>query len=195
MTMAVNVAPSASQVTAPAASSRRGIAVFIVLIVVLVLSYALAWFSAYRLSQGYLQDAGASYDRSDYLDALVGYKEYDDALKRYVDRGGYMEVERIWADQYALPVPPDVVQARQRIDEIVNSLLTIDDAEAFVQANIGRSNPYLAMIYLRLGELYEADGRNNDARDIYLSFADLFPNETELVARADQNLQRLEGES
>ena len=79
---------------------------------VLVLSYALAWFSAYRLSQGYLHDADASYDRGDYLNALVGYKEYDQAQKRYVDRGGYMDVEHIWADQYALPVPPEVVQAR-----------------------------------------------------------------------------------
>ena len=78
---------------------------FVALIVVLVASYALAWFSAYQLSQGYLHDADASYDQGDYLDALVGYKEYDEAQKRYVDRGGYMDVEHIWADQYALPVP------------------------------------------------------------------------------------------
>lgn len=193
--MALNVAPSTSQATTPTTSAQRAILVFIALVVVLVLSYALAWFSAYRLSQGYLQDAGDSYDRGDYLDALVGYKEFDQEQQRYVDRGGYMEVERIWADRYALPVPPNIVEARQRIAEIVNSRLTIDDAEAFVQANVGRSNPYLALIYLRLGELYEADGRDRDARDIYASFADLFPNETELAARADQNLQRLEGES
>lgn len=190
--MAVSVAPSPNQVTAPAASPRRAITLFIGLIVVLVLSYVLAWFSAYRLSQGYLQDANASYDRGDYLDALVGYKEYDEAQKRYVDRGGYMEVERIWADRYAQPVPPDVMQARARIDEIVNQRLTIGDAESFVQANIGRSNPYLALIYLRLGELYEADGSTADARDIYESFSGLFPDASELVARAQQNLDRLE---
>ncbi|MCC6801705.1 MAG: hypothetical protein IT319_02380, partial [Anaerolineae bacterium] len=161
------------------------------LVVVVLFSYVLAWYSAYRLSQGYLQDADASYDRGEYLNALVGYREFDDQQQRYVDRGGYMEVERIWADQYALPVPPDVVQARQRIDEIVNLLLTIDDAEVFVQANIGRSNPYLGLIYLRLGELYEAASRTADANDIYSSFADLFPDDAELDARAQQNLQRL----
>ncbi len=193
--MAVNVAPPPPQVVTSAGSPRRAIIVFVALIVVLVASYALAWFSAYQLSQGYLLDAGANYDRGDYLNALVGYKEYDDTLKRYVDRGGYMDVEHIWADQYALPVPPNVMQARQRIDEIVNQRLTIDDAETFVQANIGRSNPYLALIYLRLGELYEAAGRSADAKDIYSSFADLFPNEAALSARAQQNLQRLEGSS
>ncbi|MBI1256343.1 MAG: hypothetical protein GC204_02625 [Chloroflexi bacterium] len=193
--MAVNLAPSTPQVAPAVGSARRAIAVIAGLLVVLVLSYALAWFSAYRLSQGYLLDADASYDKGDYLNALTGYKEYDQAQKRYIDRGGYMDVEHIWADQYALPVPPDVVRARQRIDEIVNQRLTIDDAESFVQANIGRSNPYLALIYLRLGELYEADGRIDDAKDIYSSYADLFPNEIDLNARAQQNLQRLESSS
>jgi tetratricopeptide (TPR) repeat protein len=191
--MAVNVAPSSSQTTAAAGWTwRRSLLLVGGLIAVLLLSYALAWFSAYRLSQGYLGDANASYDRGDYLNALVGYREYDQAQGRYVDRGGYMEVERIWRDRYAQPVPPDVARARARIDEIVNSRLTIDDAEAFVQENIGRSNPYLALLYLRLGELYEADGRIEDAADIYTSFADLFPNETALVSRAQQNLERLE---
>ena len=192
--MAVNVA-SPSQVAAPSGSARRAILLLIGLIVIVLVSYGLAWFSAYRLSQGYLQDADASYDKGDYLNALVGYKEYDQAQKRYIDRGGYMDVEHIWADQYALPVPPDVVRARQRIDEIVNQRLTIDDAESFVQANVGRSNPYLALIYLRLGELYEAADRIDDAKDIYSSFADLFPGETDLNARAQQNLQRLENPS
>jgi tetratricopeptide (TPR) repeat protein len=196
MTMAVNIAPSPSQTTVTSGwLRRRSILLLGGLVAVLVISYSLAWLSAYRLSQGYLHDADASYDRGSYLDALVGYKEYDEAQKRYVDRGGYMEVERIWADRYALPVPADVARSRERIDEIVNDRLTIDDAETFVQANIGRSNPYLALLYLRLGELYEADGRIDDARDIYSSYVDLFPDETALAARAQANLRRLEASS
>ncbi len=189
--MAVNLASTPQVAAAPGASLRRALTLFAGLLVVLVLSYVLAWFSAYRLSQSYLLDAAASYERGAYIDALVGYKEYLQAEKRYVDRGGYMDIEHIWADQYALPVPPDVLQARQRIDEIVNARLTIDDAEAFVQANIGRANPYLGLMYLRLGELYEADGRTAEAKDIYSTFADLFPDETALGARAQENLERL----
>ncbi len=189
--MTVNALPTPTQAAAPAGSRRRVILLLIALLLIVIASYGVAWFSAYRLSQGYLQDADASYDKGDYLNALVGYQEYDQAQKRYVDRGGYMDVEHIWSDQYALPVPPDVVHARQRIDEIVNQRLTIDDAESFVKANVGRSNPYLALIYLRLGELYEAAGRIDDARDIYSSYAELFPNEPDLDARAQQNLERL----
>lgn len=189
--MAVTVAPTPAQAASPTSSLRRAVIVFVILLVALGVSYALAWFSAYRLSQGYLLDADASYEQGEYLNALVGYKEYDETEKHYVDRGGYMNVERIWANQYAVPVPPNVVLAQQRIDEIINTRLTIDDAESFVQANIGRGNAYLAVIYLRLGELYEVDGRSADAEDIYSSFADLFPNEPELSERAQQNLQRL----
>jgi hypothetical protein len=50
------------------------------------------------------------------------------------------------------------------------------------------------MLYLRLGELYEADGNTRDAEDIYSSYEELFPNETDLVARAQQNLERLESQ-
>jgi tetratricopeptide (TPR) repeat protein len=193
--MAVNVAPSTAQTPAASGMGRRRWFLLLGLVVVLLVgSYALAWYSASQLSQGYLRDADASYDEGEYLNALVGYREFDEAQQKYVDRGGYMEVERIWGDRYAQPVPPDVARARQRIDEIVNERLTIADAEAFVQQNIGRSNPYLALLYLRLGELYETDGKRRDARDIYESFADLFPNEVELTARAQQNLERLESE-
>lgn len=194
--MAVNVAPTSSA-PAPVVSPgnrRRWLFLLAVLLVLVLGSYALAWYSAYGLSQSYLSDADASYDAGEYLNALVGYREFDEAQQKYVDRGGYMEVERIWGDQHAQPVPPDVARARERIDEIVNEWLTIEDAESFVQENIGRSNPYLALIYLRLGELYEAEGSERDARDIYESFADLFSNEAELTARAEANLARLEGE-
>ncbi len=48
------------------------------------------------------------------------------------------------------------------------------------------------MIYLRLGELYEEAGDLRDAEDIYASFADLFPDEAALIARAQAHLARLQ---
>src|SRR5688572_18413574 len=117
MIMAVNVAPTPTQTPVGSrAVGRRSFWLIGLLVVVLLGSYALAWYSAYRLSQGYLQDADASYDSGEYLNALVGYRAFDEAQQKYVDRGGYMEVERIWGNRYALPVPPDVARSRERID-------------------------------------------------------------------------------
>jgi tetratricopeptide (TPR) repeat protein len=185
--------PAAPEAVAtPGWTPRRTLVILGAVVVLYVSTYALAWFSAYRLSLTYLGDANASFEAGNYLDALVGHKDFDRATGRYISYGGYMQIERIWADPYAQPVPPEVVQARARIDEIVYGLLTREDAERFVRENAGRNNPYLGMIYLRLGELYEAAGETRDAEDIYASFADLFPDEVALIARAQAHLARLQ---
>lgn len=77
-----------------------------------------------------------------------------------------------------------------RIHETVYERLTIEDAEQFVQETIGRINPYLGIIYLHLGELYELDGQLRDAEDIYESIPNLFPNDKTLQAQAADDLAK-----
>jgi|AMZC01.1.fsa_nt_AMZC01002350.1_2 tetratricopeptide (TPR) repeat protein len=161
-------------------------------VVLFILSYVLAWGNAYRLSAGYLKDADASYAEGRYLDALLGYQKFNPARQRYVQHGGYIQVQRIWENRYAWPKPDLVERAQERINEILEQRLSIAEAEQFIQENIGRSNPYMGIIYLRLGELYEADGRLRDAEDVYTSVPDLFPDDQALIERARRNLERLQ---
>lgn len=170
--------------------SRTGILV-LGLVAVFFFTYILAWWDVYRLSATYLEDADASYAEGRYLDALLGYEEFDQEKRLYVDYGGYIQVQRIWENDYAYPVPGQVARANARIDDIIYTRLTLDDAEQFVQENIGRYNSYMGLVYLRLGELYEADGRLSEAQDVYESFPDLFPDERELVERARVDLENL----
>jgi tetratricopeptide (TPR) repeat protein len=171
--------------------SKRLAIIAIGAVVLFVVAYGLAWWNAYGLTMTYLADAAQSVEEGRNLDALVGYKVFDQTTKKYVPHGGYLQVKNIWSSPYARPMPAEAQNIQQHIDEIVNQRLTIDEAEQFVQENIGRSNPYLGMIYLRLGELYEADGRLRDAEDVYSSFPDLFPNEAALIERANANLAKL----
>lgn len=159
--------------------------------IVFLATYVLAWWDAYRLSSTYLQDADASYQQGRYLDALLGYEEFDRAAGEYVHRGGYVQVEGIWKGDYVFPVPDMVDRARARIDEIIFSRLTIAEAEQFIQQNIGRYNPYMGLIYLRLGELYEENGQWRDAQDIYETVPDYFPQDQDLAERARADLERL----
>jgi hypothetical protein len=184
---------TASGSAAPAArpESKRLLIIAIAAVVLFIAAYGLAWWSAYRMTMTYLNDAAKSVEEGRSLDALVGYKVYDKSTKRYVPHGGYLQVQNIWLSPYAVPRPAEVQIVQQHIDEIVNQHLTIEEAEQFVQENIGQSNPYLGMIYLRLGELYEADGRLKDAKDVYSSFPDLFPGEATLIERANANLAKL----
>ena len=158
---------------------------------VFVLTYALAWWDAQRLTTTYTADANASFEAGNYLDALAGYEEFDEKRNEFVYYGGYSDIESIWRGKYARPVPAPVSSAKVRIDEIINERLTIEQAEQFVQKNIGRANPYLGIVYLRLGELYEADGDMISAEDVYREVAGSFRNQPELVERAQANLTRL----
>ena len=158
-----------------------------------VATYTLAWWDASRLANRYMVDAETSYTAGNFLEALVGYQAFDEARQEYIQKGGYMHVERIWQDRHAWPVSATAAQAKVRIDEIINKRLTVIQAEQFVQQNIGRANPYLGPIYLRLGELYEAAGDTRSAADVYQEVMDLFAGQPPLAERAQINLARLTG--
>ncbi|MBE2195585.1 MAG: hypothetical protein IAE83_15530 [Anaerolinea sp.] len=176
----------------PRHSARRLVIVAVGGVVLFIITYALAWLQAYQLSMAYFQDADRSFEEGRYLDALVGYSVYDRPARRYIYYGGYIQIQRIWESEYARPVFPDLSKAQARIDVIINEYITIENAEEFIQENSGQSNPYLGLIYLRLGELYEADGRIQEAQDIYKSFEELFKDQTELIKRAKAHLERLQ---
>lgn len=153
--------------------------------------YAFAWFQANRLSTRFAADADASYAAGNYLDALVGSEEFDQARNAYVTRGGYVQVERIWSDRYSWPRPAQEVRARERVNEIVNQHLTAKEAEDYIQANTGKPAPYFGEIYVRLGELYAQEGSARDAREIFESVPQLFPNRPDLIKRAQAGLAQL----
>lgn len=155
-------------------------------------TYAFAWYRAYSLSLRFMENAAGSFAEGEYLNALTGYEEFDEARNRYVYRGGYGQVARIWEDPYAWPRPTEVAEAQRRTDEIIQERLTLDDAETFIEANVGQRNPYLGRIYLRTGELYEEAGDTDDAADVYEEVAELFPNDAALIAQAEAHLERLE---
>lgn len=173
---------------------RRALLAAAAVIVLFAATYALAWFNASRLSARFLGDADALYDEGRYLEALVGFEEFDPQTNRYITRGGYVKVERMWSHANSWPVPAAVQRAKQRSAEIINERLTIEAAEDYIRANIGKPALYFAEIYLRLGELYEADGDPRSAADIYRDVIDLFPNRPDLTARAEEHLARLGAE-
>jgi len=174
---------------------RRALLAAAVVLLLIAATYALAWFNAYRLSARFASEAEELYAQGKYLEALVGYQEFNPQTNRYTNRGGYVKVERIWSHPYSWPLPQQLQLARQRSNEIINQRLTITEAEDYIRANTGKPALYFAEIYLRLGELYEADGDARSAREIYQDVIDLFPNRTDLTSRAQEHLDRLDASS
>jgi hypothetical protein len=172
---------------------RRVLIIALVALLLFAGTYAYAWFNASRLSSRFMQDADTAYDNGEYLQALVGSEDFDPETNRYITRGGYIKVEKIWSHRLSWPAPAAVQGARERIHEIVYERLTIAEAEDYIRANTGRPAPYFGEIYLRLGELYEADGDPDSAIEIYASIQELFPNRPDLIEAAQKHLDRLEG--
>ncbi len=154
-------------------------------------TYGLAWYDALLLTRRYLDDATTSYDAGEYLTALTGYEEFNEAKQKNVYYGGYAQVVSIWQTDYAYPVPELVAEAETRINEIIDQRLSIDEVEGFVQRNIGRSNPYMGRIYLRWGELYQEIGDVQAAELIYEEVIEFFPNDIDLLRQAQQYLDQL----
>lgn len=199
-TPSVGAAPTAivgEQAAEPHAGPHllRGVLIGLALVALLFIgTYTLAWFQAARLTATFMADADASYTAGNYLASLTGYEEFDQAANAYVSYGGYMKALNIWASANAWPKPASIALARARIDEVLSEHLTVEEAEDFIQANVGRQNPYMGTIYLRLGELYEAESDLASARMVYAEIAELFPGEEELIARAAEHLARLGSE-
>ncbi len=183
---------------APAVAARpagrklnRPLLLVALIVAAFALTYAYAWSRAQALGATYLKDVDASYNAGKYIEALVGYDQFDPKTNKYITHGGYMQVEKIWGDPYAQPKPAGVERASQRINDIIYHKMTLDEAQQFVQANTGKNNPYFGIIYLRLGELYQQKGDVKDAKDVYSTIPDSFPNDPQLVAQAKQHLQAL----
>ncbi len=66
---------------------RRPLIIVLIVVVLFGSSYAYAWLNVYSLSKTYYRQAEASYRAGKYIEALMGYKDYDAARERYVFRG------------------------------------------------------------------------------------------------------------
>ena len=189
-------APDATQseaVAAPKFAGWKRILIGVLLLLLLIVgTYALAWYNANRLSQRFMAHADAAYAEGNYTLALTGREAYDADAQQYVRTGGYIDVERIWSHPYSWPIPDITAEARERAQEIIFGELSIEEAEQYVQANIGRPAPYFGEIYLHLGDLYLQEGDERSAREVFESVAQLFPRRADLIEGAQEGLAQLD---
>jgi tetratricopeptide (TPR) repeat protein len=189
------VAAETAARVARARFGKRLLIGLLILVALFIVTFALAWYNANLLATRFFQDAEASFTAGDYLKALVGFQNFDKATNKYINYGGYLNVEKIWSNPNSWPQPAYVQVAVKRSQEIIGQKLTVQQAEQYIKDNTGRpGTPYFAEIYLRLGELYEQNGDAKDAIDVYQSFASQFPDRKDLIDQAQQHLAKLQGQ-
>ncbi len=172
---------------------RRKLAIIVIAIFVLFAgNYALAWFNSYNLSGTYYRQAGVSYQAGKYVEALMGYKDYDEASGRHVFVGGYAQVVNIWEHSWALPRPAIYAEAKAKVREIIHQKFTREDAQLFLDRYLGRENPYLGEVVLRMAELYLEEGDKESALETYRLIIDSFSTDPDLVEKAREQVAALE---
>jgi hypothetical protein len=115
--------------------------VLLIVVVIFGMTYLLAWLDARNLTTDFMAHASASYEEGSYLEALVGYREYDPELQQNVVYGGYADVVRIWRHQQARPVPDEVgpAQRRRRLRRVSEPLPQRDGVDRTGQRKFGPS--------------------------------------------------------
>lgn len=169
---------------------RRLCLAMLMVLLAVVLTYALAWYRAYRLTEHFLQEATSSYRAGRYLEALLGHESFDERRKRYVYRGGYIQMEAIWADPFAWPRYSGLKEVRSRILETINQL-SVAEAEGFIQTYSGKGGPYLGRVFLRLAQLYMERGEVQSARELLEQMPELFSQEAEVLEEARRLLEQM----
>jgi len=147
---------------APAPAAKTGFAKkfllgLLILAVLFLVTYTMAWYNADQLATRFFQDSEASYKTGDYLKALVGYQKFDNPTNKYINYGGYLNVEKIWSSYYSWPQPPYLQQARQRAQEIINHVTAVA-AESGIHFRMDRALRANTLLAHRLLWLAEASG-------------------------------------
>src|SRR5689334_21520610 len=84
-----------AQETTDGRSAWRWVWIPLVVLLIFIGAYALAWTNAKQLTERFVRDADASYNAGKFTDALVGYQQFDQQTNQYVNYGGYLAVEKI----------------------------------------------------------------------------------------------------
>lgn len=171
---------------------RKPAIVVLAVVVLFAGNYACAWFNSYNLSRTYYRQAEVSYRAGRYIEALMGYKDYDEARGRRVFVGGYAQVVNIWEHPWALPRPAVYEEARAKVGEIIHQKFAREDAQLFLDRYLGRENPYLGEVMLRMAELCEEEGDEESALETYRLVISSFRANPALVERAKERAAVLE---
>jgi hypothetical protein len=165
--------------------------IILILISVVLLTYAAAWLQFYFRSVKYYNQAVSSIEKGDWIDGLKGKLALKEDRSGYEFQGGLQQVIGIWSSKYALPRPEIFYRAEELKDSILNEKVDIKSGEAAFQKYFRMDNKYLPEIALKLGDLYLEEGDKDSAKEWYSVVVEAFSNEPYAAEAAKERLSKL----
>ncbi len=170
---------------------RRRLRAVAGVVLVIVASYAYSWATVYVRSATNYRDALDNLARGRADLAIKGGQVVDRERNTYLKLGGLQSVIEVWESPWAVPRPRLYRQAIATLDAAIERSLDAETGVALVRQYARLDRRFLDRIMFRVGALYEAAGRLEDARTLYEQAKALFPQDRQFIARVDERLRSL----
>jgi len=153
--------------------------------------YAWVWWESFERSKEYFEQAARYEQEGRLMEALKGEEFFDEERNRYEMRGGYEHVIAIWSDPWALPKPPLVGEAKQRMDRIIHEKLSPEEGLAIFQKYFRLSNQNLPQILLASGRKWKERKETDKAKEVFQLAMQAFGHHAAIRQEIEKELESL----
>lgn len=150
--------------------TKRTILILLSVVLIVAGCYSFAWFEVYSLTSGYAREAAENLQEGKPALAVKGGLDF--LTQEFT--GGYQQVIEAWSTAGIFPVPEFYRDATQKISEILSGM-TISEIDAMVKKYIKTDKKYLDTALLLKADLLLADGKKEEAVQLYQDLKELFP--------------------
>lgn len=169
----------------------KKIKIMLVVFLVIVLTYGIAWVQMYISSEKFYKDAVESYNNKDYAIAIKGKKVENQDESGYVFKGGFEQAADTWSGTYAFPKPKVYYDSTKMINDIINNKLDVKSGTDMFNRYFKLDKGYLDAVLLRVADLYIKDDDKDDAVETLKLVQEAFPNNADIQQIVNDKLQKL----
>ncbi|AGB40245.1 hypothetical protein Halha_0233 [Halobacteroides halobius DSM 5150] len=164
---------------------------FIILLLIIAVSYSWVWVETYNRTQRFYDQAMANFEQGDYIKALKGERVLNKDNSGYIFKGGFQQIIKSWKSSSAFPKPSLYITAKKKVSRIINQKMNIAMGQRAFKTYFRMNNKYLPQILMRVGDLYAQKGQIEKAKESYQMVTDIFTLQQKIVNKAEEKLQQL----
>ncbi|MEI6055725.1 MAG: hypothetical protein WCR55_06675 [Lentisphaerota bacterium] len=164
----------------------------LIAIIVLLVTYASAWFKLDSMAKGYYADAMRNYESGKIMAALKGEKVLSADSSEYIYHGGFEQVVDAFRSKFAFPKPQVYYLAESKIENILQKNITPEIGYAIYKKFFRLDNEYLGDILIRIGDIYHAKKNFPEALKAYNLAEESFPFNSVIAGQANKKIHDLD---
>lgn len=151
--------------------------------------YGWVWVDTYQMSKHYYNQAQQNLKNQKYALALKGTPSTDGGANY---EGGFEQVVDSWSSFWAYPKPGFYKDAEKQANVVINSKISLSDAQNILQTYLNLDNEYLPQILLSVGKKSAEQGDISTAKQAYQSVIGMFSENKTAIDEAKKQIKKLD---